>query len=729
MTMRMIGRRGIICFTLLVGMLVPVFGQSDWPSYGIDPGQTRYSTLKQITPANVATLKPAWTYRTGEKFDGKAADLAPQWQTTPIVVGGLMYLSTNRQNVVALEPDTGKEVWRYTLTPPLNPPNGAHRGVSYWPGDSQTSARIIHATSDGRVIALDPKTGTPIATFGEKGVVDTRIGYAKPAPEDPLFGSTSPPAIYKDSFIIGQRLQEGGRTGPAGVARAFSVRTGKLIWTFNGLPQAGEIGNETWEGDSWKGRGGPSLWVPITVDVERSLVFLPWGNPQWDRRTAGDAPGMSLFSDAVTAVDANTGKLKWYFQTTHHDVWDFDLPAAALLIDMVQNGKKVPIVVQTTKLGAFFFLNRLTGKSIFGYEERPVPQTDVPGQITWPTQPFPLKPPLVAITSLKREDLGNLSPESRKFCEDWFDTLTNLGAYTPPLKVPTLRIPTGHGALNWPGPSFDPELGYIFANSTNLGAGGGSPPGRNPASAGRFVDQDLYPCQKPPWGLLNAVNANTGDIVWQVPLGSYRELEAKGIKNTGAPNLGGTMATAGGLVFIGATSDQRFRAFDSRTGKELWMTDLENEANSSPITYMGRDGRQYVVIAATGPGGPARKSNPYYKTDFGDSIVAFALPSPPLARASTAAPKDRPASTSACLDCHGPFETLAATAPTIKTNDKRVINPHRYVPHDSKDAPECAGCHEEHPVPPVEPVKKPTSVAWCYSCHHLQDFTDCKECH
>jgi len=330
----------------------------------------------------------------------------------------MMYLSTNKQNVVALEPETGKEIWRYTLAPPLNPPNGAHRGVAYWAGDEKDPARIIHATSDGRVIALDAKTGVPIKTFGSNGVVDTRIGYAKPAPEDPLFGCTSPVAIYKDMFYIGQRLQEGGRTGPAGVARAYNLRTGKLVWTFNGLPQAGEPGNETWENDSWKGRGGPSLWTFITIDAERGLVFLPWGQPQWDRANPAEAPGMALFSDAITAHDANTGKLKWFFQTTHHDLWDFDLVAAPMLIDMVRNGKKYPVVIVTTKLGAVFFLDRVTGIPMFGVEERPVPQSDIPNQIVWPTQPFPTKPPILARTDMKREDLANLSPNRGSFARN-----------------------------------------------------------------------------------------------------------------------------------------------------------------------------------------------------------------------------------------------------------------------------------------------------------------------
>ena len=275
------------------------------------------------------------------------------------------------------------------------------------------------------MIALDPKTGVPIPTFGDNGVIDTRIGYANQLRQDPLFGATSPVAIYKDLFIIGQRLQESGRTGPPGDARAFSAKTGKLVWTFHGTPQAGEIGNETWENESWKGRGGPSLWAMISVDVEREMVFLPFGQPQ--RSGVDDGPGKNLFADAVVAVDANTGKLKWYFQTTYHDLWDYDLCSAPLLIDMVRHGKKYPIVVQTTKLGALFFLDRLTGTPIFGVEERPVPQSDVPGQITWPTQPFPIKPPLVGMTSMTKEDLGNLSPESRKYCEDWFNTMRQRG--------------------------------------------------------------------------------------------------------------------------------------------------------------------------------------------------------------------------------------------------------------------------------------------------------------
>jgi quinoprotein glucose dehydrogenase len=589
----------------------------DWPVYGHDPGGTRFSPLAQINASNVAKLQRAWTYHTGDRGS---------FETTPIVVDHVMYFTTPMQKIVAVEPETGKEIWKF------DPKSRARelRGVSYWPGDRQTRPRIIFGTADGRLIALDSKTGQPAAGFGDNGTVNARQGVADAWPATATYSITSPPAIYRDLIIVGPSTQETVSHGPSGDARAFDARTGKLVWRFHTVPQPGEPGNETWGPGGWKDRAGPSLWGPITIDTDRGLVFLPVGNPA-DSFYGADRKGTNLYANSVVALDAATGKLRWYYQIVHHDVFDYDIDAAPALVDVNRNGRKVPAVAMTTKMGLLFILDRTTGKPVFGAEERPVPHSDVPGEKSWPTQPFPLKPPPLARMSVKRDEITKRTPEAQRFCTEQFDRLKHDGPYTPYGTAPALRFPGTMGGGNWGGVSFDPKLGLIFVNTSNLGGTGsmgaapeGAPMPYRPVNGyARWVDQDAYPCQQPPWGELSAVDAN-GDIAWRVPLGSYDEMEEKGVKNAGTPNLGGSIATAGGLVFIGATLDAYFRAFDSRTGKELWRTKLDAAALTVPMTFEGRDGKQYVVIAA---GGPARfRSIDPTKSEGSDSLIAFALP-------------------------------------------------------------------------------------------------------
>jgi glucose dehydrogenase len=591
---------------------------NDWPAYGHDAGGTRYSPLTQITPKNVAKLRRAWTYHTGEK--GK------DFETTPIVVNHVLYFSTQNQRIVALDPETGKELWTFDSQSSTKD----HRGVSYWAGDPQTPARIVFGTGDGRLMELDAKTGKPVSGFGQDGAVDLRAGVADKFPRA-SYGISTPPAIYKDIVIVGPSTQEGPSLGPSGDVRGFDVRTGKMLWRFHTVPQPGEPGNDTWGKDGWKDRSGPSAWGFITVDQERGMVFVPVGNPA-DSFWGGDRKGTNLYSDCVVALDATTGKLRWYYQLVHHDLWDYDVAAAPALVEVKRDGRTIPAVAQTTKMGLLFILDRLTGKPVFGVEERPVPKSDVPGEESWATQPFPLKPLPLARMTMTRDDVTNRTSEAAKFCGEWFDKLVNLGPYTPVGTKPSLRFPGTMGGGNWGGVSFDPKAGLIFVNTSSLGGLGqmvpareGAPlPYRNEGAYVRFVDQDGYPCQKPPWGELSAVNANTGDVAWRVPLGSYPALEGSAFENKGTINMGGSIVTAGGVVFIGATLDARLRAFDSRTGKELWVGDLGATADATPITYEGRDGKQYVVIAA---GGPGRFRNlGHSANDSGDSLVAFTLP-------------------------------------------------------------------------------------------------------
>jgi glucose dehydrogenase len=605
----------VCCFALLAR---PISAQNDWPVYGHDPGGMRYSPLKQITTSNIAQLRRAWTYHTG--------DSGRQFETTPIVVGGRMYLSTQTGRIVSLEPETGREVWSFD---PKTGRSKEHRGVSYWPGDPRTPPRIVFATGDARLIALDAKTGERIPTFGDNGEVNLRAGVADRFP-NANYGVTSPPAIYRDLVIVGPNTQEGPSRGPSGDPRAFNVRSGKLVWRFHTVPQPGEPGNDTWGRDGWKDRAGPSLWGLINIDTERGLVFLATGNPA-DSFYGGDRKGTNLYANSVLALDAETGALRWHYQLVHHDIFDYDVPGNPALIQAVQNGRRIPAVAQITKMGLLFILDRLTGKPVFGVKEVPVPPSDVPGEEAWPTQPFPLKPPPLARTSLRRDELTHRTPEAERYCRDLFDQMQVGSLYTPYGTKTTLVFPGAMGGGNWGGISFDPTLGYVFVNTSNMGAIGhitpappGSPmPYRNESGYARFLDPDGYPCQQPPWGELSAVNTATGDVAWRVPLGNFDELEAQQMKNTGTPNVGGSIATAGGLVFIAATNDARLRAFDSRTGRELWAGRLDATGNATPITYLGKDGRQYVVIAA---GGPAHLRNVGdNSTNTADTLISFSL--------------------------------------------------------------------------------------------------------
>jgi quinoprotein glucose dehydrogenase len=653
-----------VCVAVLVtssAIAQPLPQKGDWPIYGRDAGGTRYSPLDQINTANVTKLQRAWTYHTGEK--GRA------WEVTPIVADGLMYLATPGQRIVALEPETGREVWKF------DPHSNARelRGVSYWPGDAQTRPRVFFGTGDGRLIALDAKTGEAAKAFGDNGTLNLRAGITDKFPKA-AYGVTSPPAIYRNVIIVGPSTQEGPSVGPPGDPRGFDAGTGKLLWRFHTVPQPGEPGADTWGPDGTKDRSGPSAWGLATVDTERGLVFLPIGNTA-DSFYGADRKGTNLYANSVIALDALTGKLRWYYQTVHHDIWDYDLAAPPALVEMKRDGQTIPAVAQLTKMGLLFILDRETGKPVFGAEERAMPHADTPGEVSWPTQPFPLKPPPLSRMSMTAADVTTRTPDAHKFCAEWFARLRHEGPYTPFGTTASLLFPGTMGGGNWGGVSIDPKLGYIFVNTSSLGGAGhmvqspaGSPmPWRNEGGYQRFIDQDGYPCQQPPWGELVAINAE-GDVAWRVPLGNYDAVEAAGLKNAGAANMGGSIATAGGVVFIGATTDAKFRAFESRTGKELWVTRLDATADAVPMTYLGRNGKQYVVIAA---GGSNRFRMIAGTADqIADSVTAFALgdgaapPSAPMQSTPTAPAaraEDRPLPEGSgkavvvkvCTGCHG----------------------------------------------------------------------------
>jgi len=604
------------------GVGVAAQDSADWPAYGRDPGGSAYSTLTQINRDNVAHLTRAWTFHTGE---------SGLWEDTPIVVNNVMYFATQRHRVVALDASTGKEIWSID---PKDSRAGKH-GVSFWPGDAGHGPRIFVAGS--RLTALDARTGAPAADFGDHGSIDVRVGIADKFADAP-YSIVAAPAIYKNLVIIGPALQEGPSKGPGGDPRAFDAITGKLVWQFHAVPRPGEPGNDTWGPDGWRDRSGPSQWGGITVDVTRGLVFVPFGNPG-DSFYGADRPGSNLYANSIVALDANTGALRWHFQMVHHDIYDFDLSAPPALVEATMNGRQVPAVAAAVKSGLVYVLERESGKPVFGVEERPVPKSTVPGEVSWPTQPFPVKPPPVTRLTMTRDEISSVTPEAREYCQAAFDKLKHRGPFTPPGLEPTLIFPSALGGVGWGGMSFDPTSRYLFINTSNIGqtaqmvaaAPGAGMPYVNRGAYGRFLDPQGHPCNQPPWGELIAIDLNGGDIAWRIPLGIAEDLEAKGLKNTGAVNLGGSIATASGLLFIAATNDSRLRAFDSKTGKLLWEAVLEGSGNNNPITYRGRDGKQYVAVVAGGSGRAARTIGvpagarvPPEKP--ADVVAAYALP-------------------------------------------------------------------------------------------------------
>jgi quinoprotein glucose dehydrogenase len=609
-------------------------GQNDWVNFGQDPGGTKFSTLSQINVDNVKNLKRAWTFNTG--------DSSGFFESGLLVVDGVMYFSA-QNGVFALDAATGEQLWKYETT------GTARRGPLYWAGASGVGPRIFSQTADG-MAAIDPKTGKLITSFGEKGFVTG-------------LRMSSPPVAYRNTIIT-----QGGNS----TVKAFDALTGELRWNLNLKAEPDDPNSKTWFGDSLKTAGGPGLWGYFTVDVERALVFVPVekvGNDYY----GGAHHGNNLYSDCLLAVDANTGKIKWYQQLVHHDIWDFDLAAPPALVETRRDGKVIPGVSLITKMGLMFVFNRETGEPMWGMEERPVPQTTVKSEWTSPTQPFPIKPLPLARISLKKEELAKVTPELEAYCKGLWDKykLSDTVPYNPwRTDRDIIVFPGAIGGGNWQGVMYNKPLGLMITNVMNAGqwghleerpagggrrggGAGGDPPGGRaggaaggaargrggeppdlppnvvPPSAGlgvpnmskvtpeggRFWEPTKkYSCAEPPWGELIAVSSDTGDIVWRIPLGEFEELAAKGIK-TGQPSLGGGITTAGNLIFIGATIDGIFRAIDARNGRELWREKLDAPAHSIPSTYIGKDGKQYVAVPAGGGG--------FLRSPTSDAVIAF----------------------------------------------------------------------------------------------------------
>ncbi len=683
--------------------IVQAVGNRDWPVYRGSQGRGQYSSLARINATNVHKLEVAWEYRTGDATERSTM------YSNPLVVDGVLYAVTPSLRAVALDAATGKLIWSFD---PAKYNDGVvirqrNRGVTYWKGNE--GERIFHFVRD-RAYAVDARSGELIRSFGNGGYIDLRENLGVD-PAGVALQMTTPGAVYKNLLILGSRVNETYGSSP-GHIRAYDAVTGKMEWVFHTIPQPGEFGHDTWSWPDGETFGGANSWGGVTIDEKRGWVFVGTGAVTDDFYGAL-RKGENLFANCVLALDATTGERKWHYQIVRHDLWDYDLPTAPILVTVRDGDAERDAIVQLTKMGLTFVFDRDTGEPIFSVHDMPVPRSDVPGEETWPTQPFPLKPPPLVRLAITEADLTNITPEAHEYALKEFRKYRAGSIYTPPTLLGTLTLPGHLGGAQWSGGSFDPQLNVLYVNVNEVptiaklrpvyGDGGsdqrsaaemgrriyetdcmschaadfqGAPPlgtslvdlklsraefnavitegrnimpaypqfreqelealaayidgpdtapGEHPAVSRRysvdgyvqFTDADGAPAIAPPWGTLNAIDLNKGEIMWKVPLGEYPELAAKGIRNTGTLNFGGAVATAGGLIFVAATADEKIRAFEKHSGRVLWEYQLPAGGYATPSVYMV-DGKQYVAIAAGGSGKNGTKS--------GDSIIAFSLP-------------------------------------------------------------------------------------------------------
>lgn len=603
----------------------------DWAAYSRDAGGTRFSPLDEITRRNVDRLEQAWSVAV-------ASDAGNNPQATPIVVDGVMYLPAGGNQVLALDGSSGETIWRYTLPEDMET---TARGVAYWPGGDGLDPRILF-TAGPYLVALDATTGESVGSFGDQGMAYIAVPW------------NGVPTIYEHVAMLGATVGEIALGAP-GDTRAYDIRTGEHLWDFHTVPLPGEIGHETWLDNGWRNRSGVNVWAwYMTLDAERGILYMPVASAAGNY-WGGDRPGDNLFSNSIVAVDALTGEYIWHFQTVHHDLWDADMPSPPVLVDIEVDGETIPALASVGKTGYMFILDRVTGEPVFGVEERPVPKSEneVPDEWFSPTQPFPVKPAraLSRVEFDRERDFvlaEDTSAQHVAECEALWEKsggFYNAGPFTPfgfhaegePPRS-TIQLPGGTGGVNWGGPAADPETGLIYVNAhdtslvgwverkrpgLNYGRGtqGSTIPydrasvnGAGPyfSFSAQLKDEEgnvlaTLPCYRPPWGRLAAVDANTGEIVWESTLGLVEALP-EGRQLVGQSGSAGPTVTAGGLVFVGSTNDRRLRAFDARNGRELWAVQLERVVNANPMTYEGSDGRQYVAAVAN------------------DTLVAFALP-------------------------------------------------------------------------------------------------------
>lgn len=633
-------RGAFVAGAAVAGALVTIGagqGPADWSVWGGDPGNQHYSSLRDIDTANVVKLRQAWAWKTGEKPLPEYDTRPGMFENTPLVIGNVMYLSTPYNKVVALNPETGAEIWSYDPKSYVDgqPANGTgyvHRGVAWW-RDSRTGAERIFLNTRYRLLSLDAKTGKLDPSFGDNGIVDLSQGLVWQI-NKLHYSETSPPVVYKNLVILGNGVGDRlvYKNDPPGDVRAFDAHTGKRVWTFHTIPQQGEFGNNTWGGDSSKFTGHTNVWAPITLDEKRGLVYLPVSTPSNDYY-GGNRPGNNLFGETLVCLDANTGRRVWDFQIVHHGLWDYDLASPPVLATIHVDGAKIDAVVQLTKEGFAFVFDRVTGKPVWPIVERPVPASDVPGEHASPTQPFPTKPPAYSPQGVTLDDAFDLTPELKTEAQAEMKKYRLGPLFTPPSLQGTLGRPGVIGGANWGGGAFDPDSGMLYIKTSNTPAlfrvrktdRSAANPRASEVDAewsGDLRAQATFhgrlPLTKPPYGFVTAIDLNHGSIAWNQPFGDWPELRGnpalKGVKLP--PLLGvagpqGGIVTKGGLLFVGG-EDRALHALDKKNGKDLWQGPLPARSYGVPMTYRTRSGKQFVVITA-GQGADAE-------------VVAFSLP-------------------------------------------------------------------------------------------------------
>jgi quinoprotein glucose dehydrogenase len=627
----------------------PVAG---WPEYGNTPGGTRHSPLTQITPGNVNRLEVAWTHHHGDIEDGSnGTGVRSSFQATPILVDDTLYFCTPFNRVIAVDAETGQQRWQYD---PHTSRDGIYtlacRGVASWldtraPADASCRRRIFSGTLDARLIALDAATGVPCGDFGSQGVVDLREGIGDTRPGE--YGVTSPPVVIGDRVITGAMVLDNRRVdAPGGVVRAWDARSGALVWAWDPVPPARALDRGDSAGAAHYRRSTANAWTAIANDPALGLVYVPTGNAAPDYY-GGQRDGLDFYSSSVVALDVRTGQVRWHFRTVYHDVWDYDVPAQPVFIDFPKGGASVPGLVQATKMGHLFFLDRRNGEPLFPVEERPVPQGGVAGETLSPTQPFPLRPVSLHPARLTPDDAFGFTPWDRGKCRELIEASRSEGIFTPPSLEGTIQYPGMGGGSNWGSGAVDPGRGLFVVNTMRVAtyirlvpraefekqfpdgppAFGFEPQDGTPYALQRHVLLSPLgaPCNPPPWGTLTAIDIATGERRWEVPLGTARDLARFPVwlfMPKGVPNIGGPITTASGLTFIGATTDHALRAFRTETGEELWRARLPTAAQATPMTYRLREnGRQFVVVAVGG--------HSLIPSQPGDALIAFALPARP----------------------------------------------------------------------------------------------------
>jgi quinoprotein glucose dehydrogenase len=637
----------VVCIFAFVHLTIA--SAQDWPYYGATKGGTKYSTAAIINRSNVDSLEQVWVYRTGEEERLGKRFSKTAFQVTPILVEGSLVLCTPSQRIIALDPASGEERWVFDpeIDLDINVLDIKCRGVEAWVDETAAEesvcrTRILVSTIDFRLIAVDARDGRLCPGFGNNGVVT--IPYDKDLAFSGEVVLNNPPVVVNGVVILGSAVYDGVRAdGPSGMVRAFDARTGTQLWTFDPVPRDPEDPMyATWSAAA-ANIGATNVWTIMSVDEERDLVFLPTSSPSSDYY-GGHRPGENRYSNSVVALRGATGEVVWHFQTSHHDVWDFDLPAQPILIDLDRDGKKLPALLQITKQAFVFVVNRATGEPLFPVEERPVLQNGVPGEQLSPTQPYPLSPPPFMQQGISADDAWGFTYFDRMSCKRKLEAHRLGGLYTPPSLEGTVMLPGLTGGGNWGGGAYDPDTGLLIVNSTRIPAMIRLIPAsttENRASAPTpaltsivfpqsgtaykaetsFIFSPLgAPCTKPPWGGLTAIDLASGAIKWDVALGSMHRMTLLPLPftwNLGTPVAGGPIVTAGGLVFVASTMDRMFRAFDIETGVELWHVDLPVNGNATPMTYVS-GGRQFVVLAAGG--------HFLYGPELGDYLIAYALP-------------------------------------------------------------------------------------------------------